>query len=147
LRSTAETQIPPVKGFCLQQIIWTFHGSRREVYDRPLLPYVFHIPYKLTSSRTPIDPNPDLLTEIRNEASTKIHLLGGKAITAPGEERINDDFRIKPFNAEQEKRNLLLKPGIVTGVAALFWLIDWSIVGGTSWEKRAKTTKILEWQQ
>ena len=78
--------------------------------------------YRLTSSRTPVDPNPDPLTGVRNEAFTRLHwfsILGGKSITTPCEERINDNFIMKQYNPEQEKRSQFIKYGIVVGVAGV----------------------------
>jgi len=95
---------------------------------------MFPISYRwLTFSRTPIDPDPDFLTGIRNEASTGLHwfsILGGKATTAPCTERLNDSFELKVYNPADEKRELLIKAGIIFGLGGLFGLLIGRWYGG-----------------
>jgi len=87
----------------------------------------------LTCSRTPTDPDPDLLTGLRNEASTSLHwfsILGGKAITAPCKERLNDNFELKIYKPADEKRELLIGAGIIFGLGAVFGLLIGRWYGG-----------------
>lgn len=69
-----------------------------------------------------MDPEFDLLTGLRNQASTKIHwysLLGGTALTAPCDERINDNYKIKVYNPEQEAAGRRKKMGLIAGAVGL----------------------------
>jgi hypothetical protein len=93
--------------------------------------------------RCPTDPEFDFLTGIRNGASTKLHwfsLLGGKAITAPCEERINDHYTVKVYNPTQEEQLEQRKIGIITGITGLVA----SILGlaiGRWWEHHVQRRK------
>jgi hypothetical protein len=49
--------------------------------------------------------------------------LVANPVTAPCEERIDDNFIIKLYNPEQEKRSQFIKYGIVVGVAGVFGLL------------------------
>jgi hypothetical protein len=74
-----------------------------------------------------------LLTGIRNEASTSLHwfsILGGKAITAPCEERLNDKFELKLYKPADEKSELFIKAGIIFGLGGLFGLLIGRWYGG-----------------
>lgn len=91
---------------------------------------------KTNRRRTPIDPRPDILTSVRNQASTRVHwfsLLGGKAVTAPCEERINDNYMLKIYDPGQEKKRALIKSGIAVALGALVGLII-----GRWWGKRSE---------
>jgi hypothetical protein len=102
---------------------------------------------KLTFSRTPIDPNPDLVTGARNEASTRIHwftLLGGKAVTAPCVEQINDRFCMKVYNPKNENRAQLIKYGIWTGLAGFIGLLVGRWIGIVSERRHEKERRRWE---
>jgi hypothetical protein len=57
-------------------------------------------------------------------------ILGGKAITAPCEERLNDHFELKIYKPADEKRDLLIKAGIVFGLGTLFGFLVGRWYGG-----------------
>lgn len=76
------------------------------------------------------------MTSVRNQASTRIHwfsLLGGKAVTAPCNERLNDNYMLKIYDPAQEKKQLLIKGAIVAAVSCLL-----GVLIGRWWGKRSE---------
>ena len=74
----------------------------------------------------------DIVTGFRNTASTKIcwySLLGGKAVTAPCNERINDHYNIKIYSPQQEADSKKRTMGIIAGVVGVVGCILGLLVG------------------
>ena len=87
-----------------------------------------------------MEPDADILTRMRNDISAKFHHFTifniGKSITAPRDERVNDDFRVKIYNEKQERRAQLKKGLIVAGIAGLFGFLIGRWYGGRRERKR-----------